>query len=112
MPRRRTLSGRVERQNDAQGQNLRRAYNVNTFKIALNLIPEQFDIFSLSRMNLSCSKCLAVHFESEITSRDRTKFSLCCHKGKVDLWPLRQNQFFNAFFDGLRSNNPSEKRLS
>lgn len=35
----------------------------------------------------------ALHFMSEMTSRNKTEFTLCCHKGKAIIPSLSQNEF-------------------
>lgn len=132
MPRRRTLTGRDERQRNRFGVANHRRENVNnvidrnndndndngvdilsdSFKVALNLIPRNFDSYSLGCMNLICRFCGSKHFASEITSGDRNAFTSCCHKGKVFLRPLTQNVFFNQLYDNLRSIIPDVRARS
>lgn len=116
MPRSRTLTGRSERRRDRLSQNIRRNnvgnYLIDVYKIALNVVPSQFESFNIGQMNLECQFCKAKHFESEITMRNRTKFTSCCHKGKVFLQPLSQNDFFNSLYQGLRSSDRGIKKRS
>ncbi|XP_065362023.1 uncharacterized protein LOC135955598 [Calliphora vicina] len=63
-------------------------------------------------MDKECIKCNAKHFSSEVTNRDNDVFTLCCHKGKVVLHPLIQNELFKSLYDGLSSNNVDIKRKS
>lgn len=108
MPRRRSLTGRSERQVDRNSRALSRAVVrgnnpvlIDKFKVALNLIPNNFISYDVGPMNLECECCKAKHFESEITMRNRTQFTACCHKGKVQLPPLMQNNFFNSFYNNF-----------
>lgn len=84
----------------------------NTFKIVLNLIPRDFYSFDCGEMNIRCMCCTAKHFKGEATMRDFTKFTLCCHKGKVLLPHFTQNAFFKELFDGLLSSNNNIKERS
>lgn len=136
MPRRTRLDGRWARQEIRDAQRLRRIQNVNTpglnsienvaniiddsneidlldsFKSALKEIPSNFKCYDAALMNFRCKFCSARHFESEITANDRDKFTSCCHKGKIELPPLTQNDFFKALFDGLASADQTIKRRS
>lgn len=130
MPRRRRLEGRRQRQGNRINMRTRRNVNVNAntpgndntndtevelldnFRCALNEIPSNFKCYDVGPMNFVCRFCSALHFESEITANDRDRFTSCCHKGKVDLLPLAQNDFFQALFDGLTSTDQSIKRRS
>lgn len=69
-----------------------------TFKCAHNFIPIQFRHFHLGEMSLMCQYCNSMNFRSEITSRHITKFKLCCHKGKVNLPPLQQNELLVSYY--------------
>lgn len=84
----------------------------NEFKCALNIVPINFLSYNCGPMNLQCIHCNAYHFSSEITSRDRNSFALCCHKGKAVLPPLRQSPFFKSLYEGLRSDVAVIKRRS
>lgn len=116
MPRRRTLTGRSERNRERQRQ--RNIINdvshilVDNFKCALNHLPGNFVSHDCGEMNLRCKHCNAYHFESEITMNHKDSFSLCCHKGKSVLPPLTQNEFFNNLYEGLRSNDQQIKNQS
>lgn len=123
MPVRLTLTGRRERQNDRARDTIRRRSArtahvvdnnnnddnsfVESFRSALNFFPRNFRFHNLGPMDKICIYCNARHFEMEITGGDENKFTLCCHKGKVQLDPLSQNLFFNSFYDNLSSSNPS-----
>lgn len=131
MPARKTLTGRIERQRNRVSQANRRRANVNTnvlpvvnandnlidvlsetFRVALNLVPRNFDSYNVGPMNLKCRFCDAKHFAFEVTAGDRNAFTMCCHKGKVFLAPLSQNSFFNDLYDGLKSIDPIVKAKS
>lgn len=130
MPRRRTLTGRSERernrnaqfQRDEQNRVMRRNVNrVNDhmidilsdrFKIAVYLVPRNFESYHIGSMDVLCNSCNAKHFTSEITGQDRHLFTLCCHKGKVHLPPLAQNAFFNGLYYGLSSADQTVKERS
>lgn len=124
MPRRRTLTGRVERGRDRKAQYSRRNTNVNTsaniggrvnanliidlidnFKVAWNEVPFNFQSHGCGEMNLICFRCNAQHFEGEVTGGSRNLFTSCCHKGKVFLEGLSDNNFFKGLYDDLISNN-------
>lgn len=134
MPRQRTLTGRTERTRNREAQYLRRE-NVNTsndtnrrnrrnnddnlvtvlmdnFKCALIDVPINFISHDCGPMSLRCMHCNAVHFEGEITGRNRNSFTICCHKGKVALPALTNNSFFQALYENLSSNDLHQKRLS
>lgn len=129
MPCRRTLTGRREREKIRRGTNLNRSRNVNTsdssdvdeglgvdlidtFKCALYPVPINFLSHNCGPMNLRCIYCNALHFKAEITDGHINKFTLCCHKGKIALPPLSQNNFFNEIYEGLGSENQLIKRKS
>lgn len=131
MPRLRSLAGRIERQRNRENSRIRRNNNVNSvdgnnannennlidilhdrFRVALQLIPRNFDSYSLGEMDLICRFCDAKHFASEVTANDYDEFTMCCHKGKVFLLPFPQNQFFNRLYEGLKSNNLRVKNKS
>lgn len=135
MPRLRSLTGRNERQrNRTSARNVRTANVTNVpvrdsannandlvnlvdilsdrFRIALQLVPRNFDSYSVGQMTSICRFCGAKHFIFEVTNRDRDAFTLCCHKGKVFLSPFPENQFFKELYDGLSSNIPQIKSRS
>lgn len=108
MPRRGTLTGRVQKRTNRD--NMRSLRNVianrsnvndtdilvDSFKCALNLIPRNFESYSCGSLSLCCSFCGAKHFHSEVTLRNTQAFTLCCHKGKVHLPSLSRNTFFES----------------
>lgn len=132
MPRVRNLTARLERRerrsrsntvanndehNDildfGRSQNLDLIDILNdNFKDASNVVPRNFDSFDCGPMELICRFCQAKHFNSEVTQRDMNAFTVCCHKGKVSLLPLTENDFFNDLFNGLSSNDSNVKRRS
>lgn len=97
--------------NDNQNPNANNNVNLNlvileeNFKSALNIVPENYESFHIGSMNIICRYCNSKNFSSEITAKDRDKFTNCCHKGKVSLRPLSQNNFFNSFYDTYNTAN-------
>lgn len=123
MPRGATLTGRIERARRRQIAHLRRSlFEIvrtdgisefrDAYKAALNIIPRNFEPFSIGPMNMRCMHCSAKHFKSETTLKDTNAFYLCCHKGKVVLPPLTQNSFFENICKGLSSSNILIKKRS
>lgn len=117
MPRKHLLTLRGERRRRIRERNVNDNNVIliplmDSFKCALNIIPNNFDSYNCGFMDLQCIHCNAYHFSSEITSGHRNSFSLCCHKGKAVLPPFRQNQFFNSLFEGLQSDDVLIKRRS
>ena len=131
MPRRRTLTGKGERQENRNMQRLRnRIVNApgsnlirdddysngilrDEFKSAIEAnIPSNFNSFHIGDLNIICVRCQAKHFKSEVTSGDRTEFTSCCQKGKVLLPHLTENAFFKALYEGLSSSNQNIKSRS
>lgn len=131
MPRRRTLTARIER--DRNRVAMRRNVNTNdardfnnlvdndddlihiledSYKIAFVSIPRHFDGHECGLMNLRCMSCFAKHFKFEITGGDSDIFTSCCHKGKVRLPELGQVEFFKLLYDGLISNDRLTQQLS
>lgn len=83
----------------------------DSFKIALNYNRiNAVDSNNLGGLSLSCSFCNALHFNSEITSRNTTAFSSCCHKGKVHLLPYVSSTVLQTLFEGVSSNNSAQKK--
>lgn len=115
MPRRQTLTGKVERNRDRQRHRQNNSNDnashilVDNFKCALNPFPNNFVSHDCGEINLRCVHCGAKNFESEITMNNRNSFTLCCHKGKAVLPPLSQNNFFNNLYEGLSSNDQGIK---
>lgn len=86
MPPRRTLTGWSERQRrrniSLKGRNNypSAVFDSNmilrdTFKCALNVIPNVSLSYNCGLMDLECRFCNAKHFESEVTLGDRTAFT-------------------------------------
>jgi len=44
---------------------------------------------SIGSMNFKCTKCNSYNFKDEMTEEDGV-FSICCHKGKVNLPPIQE----------------------
>lgn len=133
MPRGKTLSGRIERNscrsylrgmrstiqnhvNAHVNNNPNNANNVdvliNSYKVALNLIPRNFESFNCGGLSLRCMYCRALNFQSEITQRSNEAFTLCCHKGKVNLPPISQNIFIENMIKNIDNDDPQIKRRS
>lgn len=84
----------------------------DSFKCELNLVPRYFESFDCGSLELICRFCNAKSFNSEITQGDRNAFSLCCHKGKVNIALPSRNQFFEELYNGLNSNDRIVKKRS
>lgn len=82
------------------------------FKAALRAIPENLNSYTCGEMNFCCISCNAKHFESEKTGRQSHVFTLCCHKGKVNLLPISECAFFTELYNDLSSSNSTLKRRS
>lgn len=85
---------------------------IDSYRCALNVIPRNFESFSLGDMDLRCLLCGAKHFKSEVTLSQNNIFTLCCHEGKVALPPLTENPFFKNLYNGLFSPDPLIKQCS
>lgn len=121
---RRTIGRRIERNNRRNrynrtpnnSQNELENIPVNFLnesnKVALTSNLTNFESFNIGEMNVSCSKCGAVHFNDEKTGGANDEFNLCCHKGKVLLQNYTSNEFFKNLCDGLTSDNVQIKQRS
>ena len=123
MPRRATLTGRVERLRNRSILNVvsSRVQDEaddmidvleDSYKCALNVVPCTFHSSYLGSLEMCCLFCSAKHFRSEVTLRNTQTFTLCCHKGKVVLPSPTQNLFFKQLWEGLSSNDISLKNRS
>ena len=77
--------------NAAEQRRLRtqRQVSVGTHLEALNFTNDFPATLYLGNMDKICQECQALHFSAEKTANDADKFSTCCHKGAVQLPPLR-----------------------
>lgn len=111
---RRTLTGRRERNTNntiVVDRRIQQAPFRVGFKCALQQPPEDFT-FNLGLLDNRCISCSAYNFKAEQTSGDRRTFSLCCHKGKVILPPLRVSPIIQRLLENRASTDLFQKRMS